>query len=123
MAVIQAKNCNRSYAIKNQSMGANFESLVIDFHDMPMGSIHFLWSGLVGTLDCEFKIFASNLPEVSSFDEIGTLIDCSSFVPHATSGSKIWIRDRIGFRYALVRFYKNNLTSGSVDIIALGKKS
>lgn len=121
--IIEATNISRCYAAKAQSMGDNFESHIIDFKDMPMGSIHFLWSGIVGTIDCEFKIYASNIPDINAFDLLGTEIDCAGFIPHAESGSKIWIRDRLSFRYVLVRFTKNLVSAGSVDIVALGKKS
>lgn len=123
MAVIQAKNCNRSYAAKNKSMSMDFISDVIDFHDMPMGSIQIIWSGVAGALDCSFKLYASNLPEVSSFDIDGTEIDGSEIIPHNNDGCRIWIRDRIGFRYVMIRYTKNGTTDGSVDILAYGKKS
>jgi hypothetical protein len=121
--IIEATNCNRSYVEKAKTLASNFESNVIDFKDMPMGAIHFLWSNIVGAVDCTFKIYASNLPDISSFDVDGCLVDCGSFVVHNTNGSRIWIRDRLAFRYAMIRFEKNSVTSGSVDIIAIGKKS
>jgi hypothetical protein len=123
MHTVEATNCNRSFAAKDQALASSFNSLVIDFKDMPLGSIQFIWSGIIGTIDGTFKIYASNRPEVATFDPDGTEIDGSSFVPHNASGSRIWIRDRIGFRYALVRWTPNGVTAGTVDIIAMGKKS
>ncbi len=88
-----------------------------------MGAVHFLWSGITGVNDGTFKIYASNLPDLSSFDPDGTEIDGAVITPHNVSGSRIWIRERLSFRYALVRFMANGTTGGTCDIIALGKKS
>ncbi len=121
--IIEATNVNRSYAAKAQSLASSFETSVIDFKDMPMGSIHFMWASATGTIDGLFKIYASNFPEVASFDVDGTEIDGSEFSLHAASGSRIWIRDRLAFRYALVRYTAGGVSGGAVDIVALGKKS
>ena len=121
--IIEATNCHRSYAAKQVSLATAFASSVIDFKDMPLGSIHIFWSGIVGDLDGVFKVYASNVPDLSSFDVDGTEIDGASIVPHNASGSRIWIRDRIGFRYALVRWTPNSITAGTGDIIAIGKKT
>lgn len=122
--IVEATNCHRAYAAQGQALDGNFESKVIDFKDMPMGSIQVSWSGIVGTFsDAAFKIYASNLPEVSSFDPDGTEIDGATIIPHAAAGSRIWIRDRLSFRYALIRFTKGSISAGQCDIVALGKKS
>lgn len=121
--ILEATNVNRSYAAKAQPLNADFASLVIDFKDMPMGSIHAVWAGVTGVLDGQFKIYASDFPEISSFDLDGTQIDGGEFVIHNNNGSRIWIRDRLSFRYALVRYTANGVTGGTVDIVALGKKS
>lgn len=121
--IIEATNVNRSYAAKGQALAANFESLVIDFKDMPMAAIHAIWAGVTGVLDGQFKIYASNFPEVTSFDLDGTQIDGGEFVLHNANGSRIWIRDRLSFRYALIRYTANGVTGGTVDIVAIGKKS
>ena len=121
--VIQATNVNRSYAAKEKSLASDFETTVIDFKDMPMGSVHAIWSGVTGTLDGEFKIYASNFADIAAFDPEGTQIDGGEFVLHNTEGSRIWIRDRLSFRYLLLRYTANGVTGGSVDIVALGKKS
>lgn len=122
---IEATNCNRSFAAKAQSLAAGFDSTVIDFKDMPLGSIHIFWSSVVGATPYTgaFKIYGSNRPEVSSFDLDGTLIDGAEITPHNANGSRLWIRERIGFRYALIRWTPGNVTSGTCDIIAIGKKT
>ena len=120
---VEATNCNRTYAAKAQSMEALFSSDVIDFKDMPMGAIHVLWTGITGALTGTFKIYASNLPDPSSFDVDGTEIDQAVITPHNATGSRIWIRDRLSFRYALVRYTPVGITGGLCDIIAIGKKS
>lgn len=120
---VEATNCHRAYAVQGQSLGVNFVSSVVDFKDMPICAVQILWSGIVGSLDGVFRLYGSLLPDVSSFDPDGTEIDGSAITPHAASGSRLWIRDRVGFRYLLVRYAKASITSGVVDIVALGKKS
>lgn len=121
---IEATNINRSYAAKAQSLAADFESAVIDFKDMPMAAIHCKWTGAAGaSLDGTFKIYASNFPELDSFDPEGTLIDGADFPVHNANGGRIWIRERLAFRYALVRYTKGSMTAGTVDIVAIGKKT
>lgn len=121
---IEATNCHRAYATKDEDASSNFNSQVIDFKDSPMGSIQFFWRDLVGSLDnSSFQLYASNLPDVSSFDLVGTEIDCGEIIPHAANGSAIWIRDRIGFRYLMARWTAGDVVDGQIDIIAIGKKS
>jgi len=96
---------------------------VIDFKDMPMGVIQLIWSGGTGALDGAARIYASAVPDLVGFDLDGTYVDCSEMTTDKAAGSKIWIRDRLSFRYALVRYTANGMTGGVVDIIALGKKS
>lgn len=120
----EATNCHRAYAAKDADASLNFESEVIDFKDSPMGSVHIFWRGLSGSLvNSSFQLFASNLPDVQSFDPDGTEIDGSEIEPHAADGSRIWIRDRLGFRYLMVRWTAGDVVDGEIDIIAIGKKS
>jgi len=121
--IIEATNVHRAYAAKSKPLNADFNSHVIDFRDMPMGSIQFVWSGITGDITGQFKIYASNFPEISSFDIDGTEIDGSAFTIHNLNGSRIWIRDRLAFRYALIRYVCNTTIDGIIDIIAIGKKS
>ena len=88
-----------------------------------MGVIHVFWRDIVGALDGTFKVYASAIPDLDSFDPDGTEIDGAIIVPHNLTGSRIWIRDRLSFRYALVRYTAGSITAGDCDIIALGKKS
>lgn len=120
---IEATNINRSYAAKAQSLAADFTSAVIDFRDMPMGSIQAKWAGVTGTLTGTFVVLASNFPEVDSFDPEGCRIDGAEWTIHAANGSRIWLRDRLAFRYALVVYTAEGTTGGSVDIVAIGKKT
>lgn len=120
--IVEATNCHRAYAAKDQSLAANFHSSIIDFKDMPMGSIQMIWTGITGTPGGAFAIFASNLPDDSSFDD-GEIDACAALTVHAASGSRIWIRDRLAFRYAQVRWTKAGELGGTVSIVALGKKS
>ena len=122
--IVQATNCNRTYAAKDKSLAADFVSDVIDFKDMCHGSIHARWYGATGALDGTFRIYASDFPDVASFDPNGTLIDGAVFAIHSLGdGSRIWIRDRLSFRYALVRYSSGTVSGGTVDVVAIGKKA
>lgn len=101
-------------------MALAFNSEVIDFKDMPMGSVQIRWTGATGVLNGTFKVHASNFPEDATFD--GNDL-APSFPLDASTGSPIWIRERIGFRYAQVRFTPGGVTGGLCDIVAIGKKS
>jgi hypothetical protein len=120
---LAATNCNRVFAAKAQSLAVDFVSEVIDFRDMPMGSVQARWVGVTGALTGAFTVLASNFPEVDSFDLEGCRIDGAEWTLHAVAGSRLWLRDRLAFRYALVAYKANGTTGGSVDLIALGKKS
>ena len=119
---ITPRNCNRAYAAKNMPLDADFDSLVIDFKEMPMGSIQTIWRAAVGSGGL-FNVYASNLPDVASFDPEGSLIDGSEWTVHNADGGRIWIRDRLAFRYALMRYTAGSMTAGNVDIIAIGKRT
>lgn len=117
---VEATNCHRAYAAKGQSLAGSFSSSIIDFKDMPMGSVQIKWTGATGTLNGTFKVYASNLPEDATFD--GNDLK-PSFPLDAASGAPIWIRERLGFRYAQIRFFAGGVSGGTCDIIAIGKKS
>jgi len=119
--IVEATNCNRTYAAKAKSLAAAFKSDIIDFKDMPMGSVHIFWRDVTGTLTGEFKLYASNIPEDAAFDD--NPIDGAVIVMHNSLGSRLWIRDRLAFRYAQVRYEPNGTTGGDCDIVAIGKKS
>lgn len=120
--ILAATNCNRTYIAKDLSLAADFHSKIADFRDMPMGSIQVLWRNVTGTLDGEISLHCSNLPEDDSFFDGGD-IDGGIIPIDSASGSRMWLRDRLAFRYLQARFTKNGITGGTVDIIALGKKS
>lgn len=124
VTIVQATNCNRSYAAKGESLGADFESLVIDFKDMPIGSIQARWSGAT-TPGGTFKTYVSNFPDVASFDPLGTELDCGTILVDRAAGSTILLlnRDRVAFRYALVRYTAGSTVGGTVDLVAIGKKT
>jgi hypothetical protein len=122
--IVEATNCHRGYAASSVSLAADFASAVVDFKDMPMGIVQCLWTGAAGAaLDGTFRLYASALPDLDSFDPDGTEIEGAAIVIHNANGARAWLRDRLAFRYLLIRYFKGSMTAGVVDIVALGKKS
>ncbi len=120
--VLNATNCNRTYIAKDVSLASNFFSKIADFKDMPMGSIQVVWKNVTGTLDGQITLYSSNLPEDDSFFDGGE-IDGAVIPVDSANGNRMWLRERLAFRYLQARFVKNGVTGGTVDIIALGKKT
>ena len=122
MAILNTTNCNRTYLAKDQPLTADFSSNIADFKDMPMGSVQLVWKDVTGTLDGQAILYASNLHEDTAFFDGGE-IDGAAINIDSANGNQIWLRDRLAFRYLQVRFTKNGITGGTMDIVALGKKS
>lgn len=120
--ILDATNCNRTYIAKNVPLTSNFNSKIADFRDMPMGSVQLVWKNVTGTLDGKVVLYASNLHEDDSFFDGGE-IDGAIMPVDSANGNRMWIRDRLSFRYLQARFTQNGITGGTLDIIALGKKS
>lgn len=89
---------------------------------MPTGSVQIVWKNVTGILNGTFTLYASNLHEDDSFFDGGE-IDGAIIPIAGVNGNRIWLRDRLAFRYLQVRFVANGVTGGTVDIIALGKKT
>lgn len=120
--VLSAVNCNRTYIAKDIPLASNFSSKIADFRDMPMGSVQIVWRNVTGTFDGQVTLFASNLPEDDSYFDGGE-IDGGVMTVASANGNSIWLRERLAFRYLQARFVKNGITGGTIDIIALGKKT
>lgn len=122
MSIIDTTNCHRAYITKDVAMNAVHKSHIADFRDMPMGSVQVVWTGAAGTsIDGSVQFYGSNLPEEWTFDD--NPLECAEILVAATQGAKLWIRERIGFRYLQARYTPGNIVAGSLSIIALGKKS
>lgn len=115
------ESCNSSIVrVANQlSLGADFVSSVIDFRDSSHCSIQVVWSG-VDLYTGSFKLYGSLLRDESSFTDND--IDHSLYVIESGKTSKMWIYDRLSFRYVQLRWTKNTTTTGTVDLWAQGKK-
>ncbi len=120
--VLNTTNCNRTYIAKDIALTSSFYSKIADFKDMPMGSIQIFWRSVTGTLDGQITLYASNLHEDDTFFDGGEL-DGAVIPITSANGNRIWLRERLAFRYLQARFVPNGITGGTVDIVALGKKS
>jgi hypothetical protein len=99
-------------------MGNSLTSDIIDFRDMPIGSLQAVWGG-VDAADGYFEAYASNFTEESTFDTIKG----SKQIVTTAAGSRVWNLGLIGFRYAVVKWFPGSVTAGSCLIVALGKKT
>lgn len=120
--IVLTTNCNRSYAEKDKSLSADFVSNIVDFKDMPMGSVQLVWRNVTGVLTGEVKLYGSILHEDPSLFDGGE-IDGAVFSIGTANGNQLWSRDRLAFRYLQARYSKGGITGGTIDIVALGKKS
>lgn len=119
---LEAISTNRTYLKKDASMAADFDSVIADFKDMKVGSIQVKWSGN-DTFDGMVIVEASNVPEEDWFDEVkgGTYI-LSDDGTRSKRKTKLFNLGVIGFRYARVLYFKGTNTTGTINVIALGKK-
>lgn len=121
--ILEATNCNRTYAAKQKSLAADFVCAVIDFKDSAIAAIQMIWTGGTGIAG-HFTIYGSLVPDLASFDgcEIeGATITMDGDAAHA----RLWSRGAgsVTFRYALVKYTAAGTTGGTVDVIAMGKKA
>lgn len=120
--IYTATNTHRLFAIpENTAMSGNHESHVIDFKDMPLGSVQVVWTGSDSTAG-EFKLYASNFSEANTFTE-DNAIPLSEFVVTTAAGSKLWSYERLAFRYMMLKWIANGTSTGTMKAIALGKKT
>jgi hypothetical protein len=105
---------------KNKPMNADFDSGLMDFRDMPIGSIQAYWSGNdvnTGTVE----LYVSNLVDENTFTAFpGSLqtmdSGCQAHMFLLSAGV-------IGFRYAKVRYKANGVSTGVMGVVAVGKKT
>jgi hypothetical protein len=115
-------NTHRVFIIAEATaMAADVESVVIDFRDMPLGSVQVVWENADST-DGEFKLYASNFSEANTFTE-DNAIPLSDFVVTSPSGSKLWSYERLAFRYMMLKWKSNGTSTGTMKAIAIGKKT
>lgn len=120
--IYTATNTHRVFIIPvNTSMAADIDSHVIDFKDMPLGSVQVVWENCNSVIG-EFKLYASNFSEVETFTEDNS-IPLSEYTVTAAGGSKLWSYERLAFRYMMLKWKANGTTAGSMKSIALGKKT
>ncbi len=120
--ILKAVNCNRTYIAKDVPLTADFYSKIADFLDMPIGAIQIFWRNVTGSFDGEITLHSSLIAENDS-DFDGGEIDGAIIPIVSANGNRMWLRDRLAFRYLQARCVKNSITGGTLDIIAYGKKS
>ena len=99
-----------------QPLNANFSSDIIDYRDMLTGFIQVIWNA-PDTFDGFFELWVSAFPDAATMGKYpgskhAMDADCNSFS---------WNIQRMGFRYAMVKWTKGTQTTGSVFIVGTGK--
>ena len=123
MAVLKAEHCNRTYIAKDEDMNADFETDIIDFINMKVGSVQAIWKNN-DALDGQLIVEASNIMEdPESFDEIeGGVYTMNDDGTRTKRRTKLFNLGQLGYRYVRVLYLKGTNTQGKITIVALGKK-
>jgi len=108
-------------------MATDFISDIIDWKEMPIGSIHAKWDAN-NALDGKIIVEASDVPIDDWFDEIQICEINNEYVmsDDGTRGkkkTKMFNLGVIGYRYSRVKFSHGTNTAGTISIVALGKKN
>jgi hypothetical protein len=117
MEVKAVSNLNRTN-ISTSNLTADFVSDVIDFRDMPIGSLQAVWNG-ANAADGYFEVYSSNFRELATFDNVRG----SKEEVKVADGSRVWNLGLIGFRSALVKWIHGSNTAGTCLVVAMGKKT
>lgn len=117
MAILSCRNTHLTLVASNQSLGADFNSNIIDFKEMNTGFIQTVTTSAPDALDGSFSLKVSILPDPASFtpypDSVRTLnASCNNFG---------WAFHGMPFRYAMVCYTANSVTAGLVTIYARAK--
>jgi hypothetical protein len=99
------------------SMGADFISTVGDFREMSIGFIQAIYDG-VDAFDGSFEIFVGIENDESTFARLPN----SALVMDADCNSICWNLCCIGYRFFYVKYTANSVTTGTVKLLARGKK-
>lgn len=100
-------------------MAADFVSPTIDFRDSSHCAVQVMFSGL-DVFTGAFSLYGSLLRDPASFPDND--IAQSLYVVQAGKVSKMWIFDRLSFRYMQLWWTANATAAGTVSIWAQGKK-
>jgi hypothetical protein len=126
--ILTAQNINRTIILNTASMDENQVSDIIDWKEMTVGSISAKWEGN-DTIDGSLTVEAANIPEDAWFDEINICgIDSAYIMNDDNSGRgkkkcKMFNLGVLGYRYTRVKYFKGSNTTGTITIMALGKKN
>jgi hypothetical protein len=106
------------------NMAADIVSDIVDFKDMTSGSIQVKWEGNDQD-NGEIIAEVSNIPEDSWFDRFGstaTFVMNDNGIDIGKKKTRLFNFGWLGFRYARIRYLKGTNTTGTLQVMALGKK-
>ena len=119
MTIISSRNLELTEVLRNQSLGSDFMSPLIDFKEMNAGFIQVVTTEAPSLMVAEFDV------------KVSLLCDESTFSPYPASLRKYssacnnfcWEFCCLSFRYARVCYTANGTLDGLVDIYARAKRT
>ena len=104
----------------NGSLGADFRSDVGDLKEMALGYVQAVYTGH-DAFDGVFELFVANTFCGESTDHFARYPN-SQLQIDAGCGSVGWNLVCAGYRFFQIRYTANSVTTGDVEIVAVGKK-
>lgn len=121
--ILKAEHINRTVLTERVANnlapgGATVDSNIADFRNMKVGWVQ-VWYKNADAYDGSFELFVSGYPDPDSFSKYPDSLN----IMDSDCQSLGWDINVLGFRYAFLRYYKGpTITTGSMEIIAIGKK-
>jgi hypothetical protein len=115
---VSVRNINKS-ELYNGSLSADFRSKVGDLKEMSLGYIQAVYSGHDAT-DGAFELFVA--ATFCGTDDHFARYPNSALTMDAGCASIGWNLLCAGYRFFQIRYTKNSVTAGTVEIFAIAKK-
>ena len=118
MACITVKHSRLVPLAAGLPLNALFESNILDFSNMIVGSIHVKWEGQA-TNSGVFEVFIGNFENKPDLEPFCAVIQVNA---GCTGHLFDFAHNFIGFRFAYIKYTPNGETAGTFKIHAVGKR-
>lgn len=102
----------------------DYDSDIMDFSSMVIGSVQFIWDGIADASNAEIALWISNVRNESKFTLMpGSLQRIQEAIDSGVSSHMYLMHAGIiSFRYCQLRYTAAGVTAGQASIVAVGKK-